>query len=335
MMHGHSILRCASLGLPVQAIQPPPIDSTVKPSTGGKRFESSMRPTTASCARRALATLAASSVTAALPPPALVTFDCTGTIFTPTKPIGQIYKAALVRAAAQPTNQQHRPAVAALDAEAIDGAFRAAYKRVASERPCFGAGVCTSRRWWLDVVTASYEGAGLGAGARDALLGLAFDSLFDDVFCTREGFELLPHVEAALRRLKALRDAQPDGERMRLGVISNWDDRLPTLLDNLRVRDCFDVVLTSHAVGAEKPSSILFDRIRHMTGVPPTARAVHIGDSFSRDVLGAAGAGFEAVLVRPGGTLSADEAAQTAQSPLPTVIQDMRELGEVLGLPSS
>jgi putative hydrolase of the HAD superfamily len=280
--------------------------------------------------RRSMATLGASIVAGAhlAPLPALVTFDCTGTLFEPTASIGAIYKAALADAAG--SDSLHSAAAAALDTSALDRCFGAAYSRAARERPCFGAGVCSSRRWWRDVVTASYSDAGLSADALDELVPRAFEVLFDETFCSREGFRLLPHVEPALR---SLRDAQPDGARMALGVISNWDDRLPVLLDELGVGDCFDVVLTSHGVGAEKPSPLIFERMRTLARVPPSARAVHVGDSFERDVCGAVGAGFEAVLVGASGAASANGGGRAPSSPPHIVIEDMSQLGMALGLP--
>ena len=92
---------------------------------------------------------------------------------------------------------------------------------------------------------------------------------------------------------------QPAARRPCVGVISNWDERLPQLLDALGAARHFDFVLTSREVGAEKPAALIFERARELAGVPAGARALHIGDSVGNDVAGAAAVGWEAVYAKP------------------------------------
>ena len=85
-----------------------------------------------------------------------------------------------------------------------------------------------------------------------------------------------------------------------LGVISNASHRLPQMLAECRVLDFFETVTYSSEVGAEKPDPRIFRRAIAQAGTSPE-RAVHVGDSYEADYLGARNAGLHAfVLMREG-----------------------------------
>lgn len=111
-------------------------------------------------------------------------------------------------------------------------------------------------------------------------------------FGRADAWEVYPEVPATLVALKRL--------GLRLAVVSNWDDRLPPLLDALGLGRSFDAVVYSAAVGIEKPDPRIFLLALERLGVAPED-AVHVGDSTREDVEGALAAGMEALhLVRPG-----------------------------------
>ena len=83
---------------------------------------------------------------------------------------------------------------------------------------------------------------------------------------------------------------------LKLGVISNWDDRLRPLLKSLQIADQFDVVVVSCEVGASKPASAIFQAAVKQLGVPASS-LLHVGDSFELDVLGARAAGLHGVQI--------------------------------------
>lgn len=234
--------------------------------------------------------------------PALVTFDCTGTLFEPVARIGVLYKRAAV-AEAWKASLARAVAAEVLDEDALSAAFRSAFAEADRERPCFGAGACSSEDWWHPVVertfaAAAAESAGCSEDALRPLLPGAFRTLYHETFVSRAGWRLRPHAADTLSALSAWREARPASETdLKVGVVSNWDDRLPLLLERLGVRRHVDFVLTSREAGVEKPSAELFARARGLAGVAADARCLHVGDSFSRDVVGAAGAGWEALFV--------------------------------------
>lgn len=72
----------------------------------------------------------------------------------------------------------------------------------------------------------------------------------------------------------------------KLGIISNWDDRLRPLLTNLGLARHFTSIVVSCEAGATKPDARLFTRAARELGVAPS-ELLHVGDSFTMDVRGA------------------------------------------------
>ena len=241
----------------------------------------------------------ATTMTAPIEAPALITFDFTGTLFEPRSTVGKIYRQVLCTEAARESTACGE-AADSLSVAALDAAFRSAYAAAAEAHPCFGAGSLSSEVWWRGVVESTIVGAA-GPDVFPALasaLPLAFDELFGSTFVSAQGWRPLPSAVESLQALSAWRAAQPAARRPCVGVISNWDERLPRLLDELEVASHFDFVLTSREVGVEKPAPLIFDRARELAGVSADARAVHIGDSVGNDVAGAAAVGWEAIYAK-------------------------------------
>jgi len=99
-------------------------------------------------------------------------------------------------------------------------------------------------------------------------------------------------------------DVAPTLEALRLrgfklGLISNWDDRLRPLLNSLQLANHFEICVVSCEVGASKPSSKIFQSAVEQLGVPGTS-ILHVGDSFEMDVAGARAAGLNAVQIQRG-----------------------------------
>ena len=113
-------------------------------------------------------------------------------------------------------------------------------------------------------------------------------------------WRVFPDVLPALRALRE--------EGFRLAVVSNWDSRLPGLLEDLRLAERFDTIVVSHLEGVEKPDPELFRRALRNLGAPPE-KALHVGDLPGVDLDGARAAGIDAVLLdrrgRFGGRLPA------------------------------
>ncbi|MFQ5803588.1 MAG: HAD family hydrolase [Candidatus Methylomirabilales bacterium] len=83
-----------------------------------------------------------------------------------------------------------------------------------------------------------------------------------------------------------------------LGVISNSDGRLETLLNEVGLAEHLSVIVDSRVVGFEKPDPRIFHWALERTGVTPD-EAVYVGDFYSLDVVGARRVGLDAILLDP------------------------------------
>ena len=136
--------------------------------------------------------------------------------------------------------------------------------------------------WWRSVVRDVF--AGFGPFPR-------FDDYFDalyEAFAQPEAWRLYPETRATLDALRA--------RGYRLGVISNFDARLFGLLDGLGIADRFDPIIASSRAGAAKPDPAIFRHALTKCGAS-AEQAVHVGDTYELDVLGARAAGVAAILI--------------------------------------
>jgi HAD superfamily hydrolase (TIGR01549 family) len=114
------------------------------------------------------------------------------------------------------------------------------------------------------------------------LFGVTNAVLYDDVVPT----------------LEHLRDAG-----FKLAIVSNWDTPLDPLTERLGIADYFDTITASHdmRVRSEKPDSHIFNHTLKAVGVS-AAEAVHIGDTYEADIIGAQGVGIRPILLDRDGT---------------------------------
>ena len=126
-------------------------------------------------------------------------------------------------------------------------------------------------------------------------------------------WQVYPDVVPALDALRAA--------GVRLGVVSNWDSRLPDLLDDLGLADRFETIGVSHLEGLEKPNPGLFERVLGRLGARPD-QALHVGDVPELDLLGAHAAGVDAVLVDRRNKIGAKHPKLADLTDLPRIATD-------------
>jgi putative hydrolase of the HAD superfamily len=97
-------------------------------------------------------------------------------------------------------------------------------------------------------------------------------------------------VPEALTRLRA--------RGLRLVVVSNANGTLRQKLVRVGLADRLDIILDSHELGVEKPDPRIFEIALERAGITPD-QALHVGDLYQVDVVGARAAGVAAVLVDP------------------------------------
>jgi len=112
---------------------------------------------------------------------------------------------------------------------------------------------------------------------------------------SRNWCDIRPGTREALLRL---------GQRYRLGVISNADGKIAEVLNHCGIGECFESIIDSGIVGAEKPDPVIFRAALDTLGVP-AAESLYIGDVYSVDYLGATRVGMRSVLFDVAGTYRA------------------------------
>ncbi len=209
-----------------------------------------------------------------------VTFDIGGTLIEPWPSVGHIY-----------AEQATRHGLENLSADTLNARFRAAWKG----RPDF----THSRIAWAELVDEVFTGL-----IPDPPSSTFFPALYER-FAEAGAWRIFEDVVPALDTLAA--------RGMKLGVISNWDERLRQVLRSLELEQYFAVFAISCEVGSCKPSAAIFDRAAAGLGLSPNA-ILHVGDSLELDVAGARAAGFRALRIdRNGGQM--DELRSLAELP--------------------
>ncbi|MBC7880768.1 MAG: HAD-IA family hydrolase [Anaerolineae bacterium] len=191
----------------------------------------------------------------------LVLFDAVGTLFSVRGSVGKIYSDFAANYGVS------------LPPSAIDQRFGSVFaKRLAP--------TANSRQWWYETVQETFAG----------LSFTDFDSFFAqvyDYFATGDAWFLYPETREVLEELKQ--------RGLTLAIVSNFDDRLYTVLEALAVRDFFAEIGISAAVGHAKPSPLLFAHVLEKLKISAD-HALHIGDSVE-DVIGAKAAGIKVLRV--------------------------------------
>ena len=101
-----------------------------------------------------------------------------------------------------------------------------------------------------------------------------------------QAYYLYPETVPTLARLKAA--------GYRLGIISNWSWHLPALLEFHGIAQYLDQIITSARIGCSKPNPAIFQAALDQMSADP-AKALHIGDTWRADILGAWSLGIGAL----------------------------------------
>jgi putative hydrolase of the HAD superfamily len=117
---------------------------------------------------------------------------------------------------------------------------------------------------------------------------------------------------------------------LQLGVISNITSRglVPCQLAEYGIRDYFQVVLASSVFGWRKPNPRIFLEAARLLNVPP-AECAYVGDTVSRDVIGARRSGYGlAIQIKSFLTTQADR--ETDVEPPDAVVENLMQVVEIV-----
>jgi putative hydrolase of the HAD superfamily len=195
-----------------------------------------------------------------------VLFDAVGTLFRTRGTIGEIYSDVASRhgVLARPDELDRR-------FEALTGA----------------RGMPVEKAGWRRTVALVFENLGRFDD---------FDAFFEEVYALfRSGsrWRLFPEVPGVLEQLGA--------RGVRMGVVTNFDDRIHQVLEDLGITRYFDAIQTAEGSGLQKPDPRFFTRAA--ATLQATAQdTIVVGDDVVQDLGGAQRAGMRGLLVdrRPG-----------------------------------
>lgn len=138
-----------------------------------------------------------------------------------------------------------------------------------------------SRRFWHDVYAIFLRD--LGIDGDDGLVDRVYAEFTD-----LANYVLFDDVPPVLEKLR--------GAGLELGVVSNFEEWLEQLLEELGVIDFFRVRVISGVEGMEKPDPRIFRLAMERAGVSPEG-SVYVGDNPEFDVGPAAAVGMHPVLI--------------------------------------
>lgn len=142
------------------------------------------------------------------------------------------------------------------------------------------------RAWWHEVVERTFRAA--RCNVRFAKLDACFEVLFE-FYASSDAWRLRP---GALRLLRQLRSAAIPS-----GIVSNFDHRLPHLLQGLEIMELLDSVQIPSRCGASKPEPAIFEAAARDLGEAPE-HLVYLGHDPRIDHAGARAAGLRALDAR-------------------------------------
>ncbi|XP_029990714.1 haloacid dehalogenase-like hydrolase domain-containing protein 3 isoform X1 [Sphaeramia orbicularis] len=167
----------------------------------------------------------------------------------------------------------------------VNAAFLQAYRDYSRRYPNYGiTHGLNGQSWWMAVVQNTFSKCGVQDPALKNTISL---NLYHN-FSNADNWEVYPDTQKALKSCSAL--------GLKLGVVSNFDNRLEEILRACKLLSHFSFVITSEEAGVAKPSPAIFNQALQKCGVP-AANVAHVGDDYVRDYLTSRGVGIHGFLL--------------------------------------
>ncbi|MBW4616497.1 MAG: HAD family hydrolase [Desmonostoc vinosum HA7617-LM4] len=208
--------------------------------------------------------------------PKVIFLDAVGTLFGVKGSVGEVY------------SQMAQDFGVNVSAEILNTTFIESFK--AAPPPIF---LDTDKQdipqrefdWWRIIALNTFESAGVLKEFSD------FSAFFSELyihFGTAEPWFVYPDVSSALINWQQ--------QGIELGVLSNFDSRIYSVLQGLGLRTFFKTITISTQARAAKPDPQIFAVALKKHKCLPE-EAWHIGDSITEDYYGAKAAGLKAVWI--------------------------------------
>ncbi|MEA5515006.1 HAD family hydrolase [Nodularia sp. UHCC 0506] len=208
--------------------------------------------------------------------PKVILLDAVGTLFGVKGSVGEVY------------SQIAKEFDVEVEAEILNTTFLQSFK--AATAPVFPNAELHDLpqhefEWWRKITLNTFESAGVLSQFED------FSGFFSELyihFGTAEPWFVYPDV------LSSLKDWRK--QDIELGILSNFDSRIFSVLQSLGLNSYFTSVTISTQAGAAKPDPQIFAIALAKHKCPPSA-AWHIGDSIVEDYQGAKAAGLRGIWI--------------------------------------
>lgn len=198
---------------------------------------------------------------------------------------------------------------------------------------------------WRGVLGDYFKGAD-GTEYRPARPGYqrAFQALVDEDLTEDDwmpGFreatgEVLEPEPNAVETVRALDEAG-----LYLGIVSDIDTwEADRMLDSFGIRDAFDGITTSEAVGRKKPDPAMFeDALSGAGSAVDPGRSLYVGDRYEHDMEGGSAAGFQTVAYNDPAAEAVADAERDGYRVLDDdhvdyVVEDLADLLDITGVRS-
>ena len=214
--------------------------------------------------------------------PQVIFLDAVGTLFGVQGSVGEIYSAI-----AQQFGVRVSPAT-------LEASFRQSFQ---TSPPLAFPGVKLEEisqkefNWWRSIARNTFSQVGVIDSFKD------FDCFFTQLyqhFATADPWYVYADVVPTLQKWQE--------QGIELGIISNFDSRIYSVVEALALRHFFDSITISSAVSAAKPAQQIFLSALAKHKCQPQ-QAWHIGDSRREDYQGAIAVGMQGFLVGAKNTL--------------------------------
>lgn len=152
-----------------------------------------------------------------------------------------------------------------------------------------------SKEWWFNIVSQVIK---------DDLKAKNMPNIFDlnklscisnviyDEFKKENYWQKYSDCDFILDKLKRI-------HKLKIGIISNFDERIYEILKNLNLITYFDFIcIPSNCDGFAKPSEKIFLNALFKSGCKNSQELLHIGDNIDLDYLPAISLNFESVLLK-------------------------------------
>ena len=210
-------------------------------------------------------------------PDAPLVFDATGTLFEAVASVGEVY------------HDVARDFGVDLPAWRLDDAFA----RIMKNAPTRGTdgdsreARCTAEfQWWSEIIRQTFQATDSTARFDDFR---AFAKALFETYRSGDAWRLRPGILSLLETL--------DQENRRLAIASNFDHRLPDVLEALKIKHFFKSITLPSDLGHAKPDRAIFEHAARTLGAEVN-QLVYIGDDAADRLETIAGYGIDVIDIR-------------------------------------